>query len=80
MAKTVGDFLGYRRDRKPPEPRSLYLDNIVENDPSRYCVHCDSIEIEQLRTHNPDGIDYACRSCGGRYEIIMMTSREDNGH
>ncbi len=81
MGKTIGDFLGGDpNQKKQPEHKTFYFDDVVEKDPRQYCPSCDSTTIEQLRTHNTEGADYRCNSCRGTYEIVYYRRGEDVGH
>ena len=81
MAKTIGDFLGGDpNQKKKPEHKTFYMDDVVDTNPTQYCPSCDSSAITQLRTHNTEGADYQCNSCRGTYEIVYYRRGEDAGH
>lgn len=79
MAKTIGEYLGKAGFGKkyPEENRSYFLDDKLEENPTRICPRCSFGGVERLHTHNVDGIDYECKSCGLRYEICYFRRCDD---
>jgi len=83
MKKTLGEFLGCpqgNKDQWPKEQRTYYLDDVLENDPTKFCPRCDSRTVRSQHTHNLDGIDYECYTCKLRYELHYSTKDEEMVH
>lgn len=79
MAKQIKDFISPKEKWKP-EHRDYYLDDVVENDPTKVCPRCNYRDLKVLHTHNVDGIDYGCRTCKLSYTIFDFEKGEDVGH
>lgn len=79
MAKQIKDFL-YPKEKWEKEHRDYFLDDVVENDPTKVCPRCSYRDIKILHTHNIDGTDYECRTCKLSYTIFDFGKGEANPH
>jgi len=76
MAKTIAEYFE-REDKKKPEHKTFYLDDVLDKNPREYCPNCESHQVKSLHTHNPDGYDFKCEKCQSAYTIMMCKQRED---
>lgn len=76
MAKQIKDFLLPEKKWKR-EHRDYFLDDIVENDPTKICPRCNYRELKRLHSHNLDGEDYECRNCKLTYTLWYFNKDEE---
>ena len=74
--RTLSDFLGNNEGKKPIH-REFFLADKFKEDPRKYCPFCESNDVQVLRTHNPDGLDYKCNNCNRTYTLNYFNRGED---
>jgi len=81
MAKLISEFLNFNNKKNENHRKTFFLDDILDNDPSKICPECDSSKVVMLTgLHDPDAYHYKCNKCGQEYKIILYKRAEADPH